>query len=241
MNKEPYTVPLPKGFKEEDLNKQSVFGGDYTLLQDLHLIVFFVDRLFPRPPEAKIKVIHKIFRTIQTKEWQTKFDPQETKIGYLLQVYEKMQFGSHKIIEISRIQFVTACMLIEGVFCPAYLKRGSRGSDLHEIVKDLFHELYSDLGVEMSTASAKAIKSIRNKIVHAGGATGDLYKKLPKESRDHLDSISLKMTVQHKDFIDYFIAEFEYLFEDMILRMFGLEQEDLAWNGRPAWASMYWK
>ena len=139
------------------------------------------------------------------------------------------------------MQFVTACMIIEGIFRPAYLKRIPTEAGLHSIVQDIFREFYGKFNLEMSMASAEAIKGIRNKIVHEGSVTGNLYEKLPKKTKDHLDTINSKLAVHQDDFVDSFIAEFLYLFEDMVLRAFGLEQKDIARNLRPACASMYWK
>ncbi len=237
MEKEKYIVPAPKEISFEQMREeQSVLGG-ISLLQDFNLIIFIVDRLAYCNPEKNIQSIHKIFRVVRTKEWQNKYDP---VIAQMFKMYIEIQSPEFLQVEKGRLQLAFACMILDGYLYPAeFPKRKERKDALKKIIKKIFKEYYGKFGVSMNGGAINTIIDIRNAVTHRGGLA-NLYDAL-KFSQEDLKKMC-HSSLSPDQFVDYFVAEFNYLFEDIILRVLGLEQEsDLAWNLRPAWNSNYWK
>jgi hypothetical protein len=98
-------------------------------------------------------------------------------------------------------------------------------------------------GWKMPSETADIVRIIRNKVMHTGSIMDisttkqDEKAKIKKFFTKYHASSSVRMTdIQSRT---HLIASFDYLMNDILLRIWGLRQDNLSSNGKPAWMNSY--
>lgn len=216
-------IKLPKGWNEEKLkSEKSILWSDVTLYEDFQLIRVLVDNIVVGDNKHKNACVEKIFLNIQTSTWQNQY-PVRSFIFLIYYSYD---------ISIFDIKTMFACQALEIIY---YLKIGVKRSDnFKEKVEELYQNIYS---LDFKTETANIIRIIRNNVAHAGRIDG-IWDKLSLNDQIAVTNFLADNNLKNIRSIAF---SFYQLVCDMIIRILGLDLDDLDRNGLQPFNSKYFK
>lgn len=213
----------------------SILWNDTTLEQDEALVRYLVENIVAGKNVTGHydKCVEKIMRKIQTEEWQASF-PQRTHIfsiyyGISIKGVAEIKLSLHaQALELLYFNFASTSKNLT--------LNTAAGFD--NKLRVVFREVYK---WDMPHDTANAIRILRNDVMHTGTIAGvsgayrnqDDPTKLTQFFEKHgFNKNQLHDDVQNRIHLGH---AFSYLMEDALIRTLGLDQEDLAFNGNPAW------
>lgn len=220
---------------QESNSNRSILWSDATLNHDRSLVKYLVENIVAGKDFAGHyeKCIEKIMAEIQTARWQTAF-PQRT---YIFSVYYGLSVGS--VFEVTFSLHAQALELLYfNIASTSESLTLNTGASFSQKLRDVFKEVYK---WSMPQPTADAIRILRNDVMHTGTIAGvtEAYRnpddpaQLERFFADNgFDNNQLHTNVQNRMHLAH---SFNYLMQDMMIRSLGLEQDDLAFNGTPAW------
>lgn len=216
-------IKLPKEWNVEKLkSEKSIIWNDATLYEDFQVIKILVDNIVVGDREYKSVCAEKIFLNIQTSTWQNLY-PVRSFIFLIYYSYD---------ISISDIKTMFACQALEIIY---YLKIGEQCKDnFKEKVEELYQDMYS---LNFKPKTADIIRIIRNNVAHTGRIDG-IWDKLNKKDRVAITNF---LTDHNLDNVRSIAFSFYQLVCDMVIRILGLDLNDLSRNGLQPFNNIYFK
>jgi hypothetical protein len=207
--------------------KKSVLWKDASIDRDEVVVRGLVSKIVIGS-ERHEQCIKDALSTIHTNEWQKKF-PNTTFV-------HSIQFSHINHSLALEVSFTLKAQALELIYyCISdYIDAYDRNASFDKRLKLVFFHIY---GWKMPDSTAHAIRILRNNVMHTG-SLGGIYED--KELERHFKSKYLKPDdgQKPKRVTQYggLTRSFEYLMDDMLMRIFGLRQEEhLSRNGMPAW------
>lgn len=213
----------------------SILWNDSTLDNDRALVAYLVENIVAGKSVKGHydKCIEKIMRTIQTEEWQASF-PQRT---HIFSIYYGISIKSVAEIKLSLHAQALELLYFNFASTSKNLKLNV-AAPFDQKLRVVFQEVYK---WSMPQDTASAIRILRNDVMHTGTIAGvsgayrnqdDPAKLAQFFEKYGFNKNQLHTDVQSKMHLGH---AFSYLMEDALIRTLGLNQNDLAFNGNPAW------
>lgn len=206
----------------------SVLYRDAWLESDEILVTFLVEKLVCWSIEHKRNCVVKILTRIQQWDWQTIY-PNRV---FVFSIYHSLN------IQIWDIKTMLSCQFLDLINHFLSIHSGSQEScDFKLKFKKVFSFYHSE--VEISEEAIELMRIIRNNIAHTW-----LIEWIESKLKDS-EKNSIKKFAEQFNFPSYyhalhsFAAEFDYLMEDILLRILGLWWDELWFNLRPPSRSDY--
>lgn len=218
-------------------SNHSILWNDSTLDQDKALVKYLVANIVAgeRVNGHYDRCVEKIMNTIQTDEWQAAF-PQRTHVfsifyGLTVKSVAEIKLSLHaQALELLYFNFASTSKNL----------KLNLASGFDQKLRVAFREVYE---WNMPQDTADAIRILRNDVMHTGTITGvsGAYRNQddPVKLTNFFEKYGFNKNQQHTDVQNrmHLAHAFNYLMEDALIRTLGLNQDDLAFNGNPAWHS----
>jgi hypothetical protein len=208
---------------------KSILWDDATIEHDRALVEKITRKIVPGPKGHREKCIDKIISTISTSDWQNKF----TSRHFVFCMFYAQD------INLIELEYALYSQALDALY---YLITRKKKDNLADKFMYLFKEVY---GWKPPYISAEVIRILRNNIMHTGAIFG--IEAVTKEAdKKALEDFCIKFApdnviVTEAQQLVTFAGTFCYLMEDIILRILGLNQEDLSFNLRPPAYLNYFK
>jgi hypothetical protein len=219
---------------QESNSNHSILWSDATLERDKALVRYLVEHIVADGLTGHHeRCVDKIMSEVQTEQWQAAF-PQRT---YIFSVYYALSIGSVAEITLSLHAQALELLYFNIASTKASLTLNTSASFDHKL-RVVFKETYK---WSMPQTTADAIRILRNDVMHTGTIAGVLeaYRNPdnPAElerffANNSFDSNQLHTNVQNRMHLAHM---FNRLVQDMAIRTLGLNQDDMAFDGAPAW------
>lgn len=213
---------------------RSILWLDSTLENDKILVEYLVDKIVAGKDFGNhhSQCVSKIMRNIQTEAWQAKYSNPAT---FVFSIYHALRLKTD--VEIGFLLFAQAMELL---YFHESQQAFNPDAPFYEKLMFVFHKTYE---WEMPEDVARGIGILRNDVAHTGtiaGVTGAYRNEnhpnflITLFEEYEFDKNQLHTNVQNRIFL---MSRFEYLMQDVLMRVMGLDQNDLAFNGAPPWNS----
>lgn len=211
----------------------SVLFNDGSSTSDEKLVRDIIER-FVVGNEVKLnECVIKVLSTIRSKQWRLNYP----NIAFVHSINNADKLKSQ--VEIGFSLYAQALELIYLCISDSTDSYNDRLS-FDRKLRVVFMYVY---GWKMPSETADIVRIIRNKVMHTGSIMDisttkqDEKAKIKKFFAKYHASSSVKMTeVQSRT---HLVARFDFLMNDILLRIWGLHQDDLSSNGMPAWMNTY--
>ncbi len=207
-------------------NNKSILWDDSTLQHDEAVVEALVEKIVVGDQTHKKKCVDKIMATIKTKAWQRNY-PQRIfvfNILYSLDVH---------IIEIS---FSFHAQVVDALYFTISRDLKARNKRFDDKFNFVFEHIY---GRKPTRTTSDALRILRNNVMHTGSING-IPPVIKTEDKRRLSYVCRKYKLGKSNRgATALAAEFDYLINDLVIRVLGLEWDDLSRNGRPPSWSVY--
>lgn len=218
-------------------SNHSILWSDTTLDKDRALVSYLVENIVAGKSVTGHydRCVEKIMNKIQTEEWQVTF-PQRT---HIFLVYYGISIKSVAEIQLS-LHAQALELLYFNIASTNDNLNLNTGLGFDQKLRVVFREIYK---WDMPQNTADAIRILRNDVMHTGTIAGvsGAYRNEndPEKLTQFFEGSGFNSNQLHTDIQNrmHLAHAFNYLMQDALIRTLGLNQDDLAFNGNPAWHS----
>jgi len=226
---DPIPLSPPKGWTFDRLKRApSVLYRDSSLHEDLLFIDYLVGKIVISPIRLnhRNECVWKIFNKVTTPEWKNKY--RSAMFVFCI----ANQFD----VRISDIKTMLSCQALENIFHFEF--QNDKEVDFGNKIMKIYKKIYD---MDFSKDAANVLRIIRNNLAHSGLTEGIDEKYKPREL-EAINEITERLEFNDSTIMLRSVAfEFEYLMEDILVRMLGLGWDELGFNGRPPCMSNYFR
>lgn len=212
---------------------KSVLFNDGSAKSDEKLVRDIIER-FVVGDETKInECVTKVLSTIRSKQW---------KLNYPNIAFVHSINNADRLKQQVEMGFSLYSQALELIYLCISDSTDSYNERLRfdRKFRVVFMYIY---GRKMPPETADVIRIMRNKVMHTGSIMDisttkqDEKAKIEKFFAKYHTKSSTKLTdIQSRT---HLVASFDYLMNDILMRIWGLDQDDLSGNGIPAWMDPY--
>jgi len=215
-------------------SNHSILWSDATLDSDKVLVRYLVEHIVADGLTGHYdRCVEKIMSEVQTEHWQAAF-PQRV---YIFSIYYALSIGS--VAEVTLSLHAQALELLYFNIASTHVGLTlNTSASFDQKLRSVFKEIYK---WSMPQRTADAIRILRNDVMHTGMITGvtEAYRNPDDPARLErffvergFDRGQLHTNVQNRMHLAHM---FNRLVQDMVVRTLGLSQDDMAFDGAPAW------
>ena len=202
----------------------SILWKNETEKMDNGLVSFLVNKTVTGFDFHKKSCVDKIVKTIKTTRWQDKF----TNRGF---VFALLYSFDAKIIE---IKFSLMCQALDSLYFQ--ISKNNKTDNFGDKIKYVFKYVY---GRKMRKKTSNALRIIRDDVMHTGEIMGiAASRKSLKDSntlKSYFEEINRPKQQKTSDVQDIIslASSFNYLMEEIVLRILGLGDDSFEFNLNP--------
>jgi hypothetical protein len=166
--------------------------------------------------------VEKIMEKIKSPDWQNTY------------THRTFVFSA---LYISRVELVELKLSLATQAIDALYFLLSRDRDTHNLAKKIRFVFEYVYGYPMPYATSNAIRILRNNVMHTGAIFG-INDAMDEDEKKVLATYCKKnqsksQIMTDKQILVNLTGSFDYLMQDIVVRILGLNWEDLSFNGRP--------
>lgn len=203
-------------------NRKSILWEGSTTRGDFDLLHAIAKKIVVGDDAHRDKCVNKMLDHISESAWQEKY----THRNFVFSIYYAQGINLIEISSGLSAQAVDALYFL--------MTRDVITSSLADKLRYVFKEVY---GHKMPYQTAQAIRVLRNNIMHTGAIFGieDASKAEDKQILDEFCDANrpTNQIMSNQQILIGLAGGFSYLMQDLVVRVLGLEWEDLSFNLAP--------